>query len=363
MFRLFDSSTIPSEGVIISGNQRYLKTKAESILQILDAYFARSSFRLPNNHLLVQILRNLEYSLETPFEKVVESVNARTLYVAKHFNLTSEIDYGKPHKGVFYSHKDSEAVDYLFAKSSVDVNPFDDDRSWTALSPLTVMYHQVTDFHWLPPNGQPYGDPVGYSVVQVDIALLALQYREYCLEMARISDENVYNPNKFIVTRVLPKIYRSHIDHVMINQFMVKTGTIPETTPNLWLPIALPEMETSVKQVVNELYSKMAASRKTYGNTLATLPTIFAPSGLAALTLPSTVATRQSFWLQVLARFPHMEFLTELQGKGGRGVNTSYMSEFKREMGMFLNTKGYQQFKQPLLEEHFLEASERIMKY
>ena len=364
MFKLFDSGFFPSEGNILPTNHRYLQVRAELIIHTLETYFGKTSYRLPNNHLLIQILRNLEYSLETPFEKVVETVNARALYVAKHFYLTSEIDFGRPHNGVFYSHKDSEAVDYLFAKSFIDINPFDEDRSWVKLSPLKVIFHSATDFKWLPIDGQPKGDPEGYAVVQIDIPLLALQYREFCIEMIKdFNGEAIYNPNKFLVTRVLPKLYRSHFDQLIINQFLLRANILKEITPERKLPIVLPEIELTVKQAINSLYPRMVVSRKTYANTLSMLPTVFTKNGLEALKLPSTVATRQSFWLQILSRFPIMEFLTQVQGPGGRNVNRGFISEFKREMGVFLNTKGYLNFNQPELQSHFLSVTQEIMNY
>ena len=364
MFKLFDSGLFPSEGNLVPSNRRYLQVRAELIINTLETYFWKTSYRLPNNHLLVQILRNLEYSLETPFEKVVETVNARSLYVAKHFYLTSEIDFGKPLKGVFYSHKDSDAVDYIFAKSFVDINPFDEDRSWVKLSPIKTIFHSATDFNLLLIDGQPKGDPVGYSVVQIDIPLLALQYREFCIEMIKdFRGDAIYNPNKFLVTRVLPKLYRSHFDQLIINQFLLKENVVKENTPDKKLQLALPEIELTVKQTVNSLYPSLVSSRKTYANTLAVIPAVFSKSALEALRLPDTVATRQSFWLQVLSRFPHIEFLTKLQGSSGRNTNKTYINDFKREISVFLNGKGYLSFKQPELERHFLEVTEKIMKF
>ena len=364
MFRLFESRANPSSGVAIATNQRYLGVRAEVIVQNLKSYFDQSSFRLPNDHLLMRVLRSLEFSLETPFEKVVESVYARTLNLAKHFNLTSEGSYGVPHKGVFYSNKQGEVVDYIFANNSIDINPFDPDRSWTDLSPLKVLYHPVTDFRWLLPNGQNQSAIEGYSVVHLDIPLLALQYREYCLEMVRKhQDDAVYNPNKFLMTRVLPKLYNSHFDLLVINQFLLKAGVIPASEPKVWLPMALLDVSKSVQQSVDELYPRLTASRRTFTNSLEMIPSVFNKNAMEALKLPTTVATRQSFWLQVLTRFPMMEFLMDIQGKPGRDNNRSYVSEFKSEMGPFLSSKAYQNFQQPVLEEKFLEAVDRMMNY
>lgn len=364
MLRLFEDNKFPNEGVSIPSNQRYLKTKANELIDVLEKYYARSSYRLPNQHLLIQILKNLEYSLETPFEKVVETTQARSLYVARHFNLISELDFGKPHKGVFYSHKDSDCVDYVFIKNFVDVNPFDEEKNWINVSPLKVLTHPVTDFNFMLIDGQPRSDLGGYSVVQLDICLLSFQYREFCLEMLRsFKDDAIYNPNKFIVTRVLPKLFKSHLDYLLFNQFLLKEKMITATESYKKLPFVLPPLETITKQMTSEVSNNIKKSKKSYSNELASIPSCFLKNGLESLRLPETISTRSSYWLKLLSRMSAIEYLLESQGKTGRNNNRSLLNEFKRDLGYFLNSKGQTYFNNKTLEENFLTKAKKILDY
>jgi hypothetical protein len=128
MLKLFEQRPTPSLGSIQASQIHQLRVRAKSVYQTLTDYFQTSAFRLPNTHLLIQITKNLEYALDTPFDKVVETVYARAPYVARHFNLTSQISYGKYHKHVFYSSQYNDCVDYIFSNSIVDVDPFDKER-------------------------------------------------------------------------------------------------------------------------------------------------------------------------------------------------------------------------------------------
>ena len=363
MLKLFEQRPNPSSGSIQASQIHQLRVRAKSVSQVLSGYFQNSSYRLPNNHLLVQIVKNLEYALDTPFEKVVETVYARAPYVARHFNLTSQIAYGKYHKDVFYSSQYNNCVDYIFSNSLVDINPFESDKDWYDLPAIKAVHHPCTDFKMLLPTGEARVLWNGYSVTHIDIPLLALQYHQWCKKKVLQFDQDaVYNVNKFIVTHVLPKMYPSHMDYVMINLMGVSEGTIEETVNNQWLPIALPDMLQPAKAAVKELHKKLTNTRRPYIQTLESFPSLFSANGLEALKMPVVVPTRQLNWLQVISRFPVMETVMSLQGRAGLETNKSYLSEFKRDAGYFLNAREYQYVYPQTTQDALVESIERIMR-
>ena len=363
MLKLFEQRPTPSLGSIQASQIHQLRVRAKSVHQTLTDYFQTSAFRLPNTHLLIQITKNLEYALDTPFDKVVETVYARAPYVARHFNLTSQISYGKYHKHVFYSSQYNDCVDYIFSNNIVDVDPFDKERKWKDLSPVEVIHHPCTDFKLLPINGELRVPLSGYSVVHIDIPLLALQYRAWCEDMIKtFQHDAVYNVNKFIVTKVLPKLYPSHMDYTLVNLMGVKEGTVPKTENSQWLPIALPDMQKPAEDAVNELHKKLTNSRRPYLQTLESYPSLFQANGLEALKMPIVIPTRQLNWLQVISRLPVIETMISLQGKSGREVNKSYLSEFKRDAGFFLNAREYEYVYPQSSQNKLVESLERIMK-
>lgn len=362
MYKLFEKRYVPFEGTYEASEIRLIKSTVNVNFETVKGYFENSSFRSNNSHLLIRILRSMEVSLETPFERVVETTYARAPYVAKHFNLTSEGNYGTPHKNVFYSSAFNEAVDYIFYKSEIDINPFSEDKSWVNLSPIKVLWHPGSDFRMLVPNGELRTPFKGFSVVAIDIPLLVLQYREYCLEMVvKHETEAVYNPAKFLTTRVFPKMLKTQLDLAFFNKFLVKQGILEDVQPVNWLPIALLDTNSRINKAVNELYPKLQRSRGSYTQVLQTIPGIFQDNAFNALQLPDVLATRQAFWLQVLSRFMVVDFLFKLQGKKGREVNRGYIADFKRETPVFLNGNGPQLFQNTNVETTYLEMVDRFM--
>lgn len=364
MFKLFDNRETPTLGSLKPSQHRQLVTVSESIYKTLTDYYQFSSYRLPNDHLLVQIVKNLEYSLETPFEKVVETVYARAPYVANHFNLTSSLQKGTPKKNVFYANRNNDMVDYVFSNSLIDIDPFDEEKIWKDLSPLKVLHHTCTDFRLLPINGQNDIPWNGYSVVHIDIPLLALQYREWCLDkVMNFDSEAIYNANKFIVTNVLPKLYKSHMDYVMINLMAVKENTLSKVVHGRWLPIALPDIQKPAEAAINEIHKKLSMSRRQYMHTLESFPTIFSKNGLELLKMPFVVSTRQDNWLQMLTRLPVIETLIQLQSKPGRDVNKGFINDFKRNIDFFLNAKEYDNVYPIEKRKDMIEKLQKISNY
>lgn len=361
MLKLFEPNYKPTSGTYIPSQSRPNTVRAELTVNTLINYFSRSAFRLPGNHLLVQLVKALQYSLETPFENVVQSVYARAPYVANHFNLTSVLAFGTPHKSVFYGHRNNDVVDYVFSSNLVDVDPFSKDESWTELSPLKVIHHPCTDFRMLLPHGQNDVPWSGYSVVQLDLPLLALQYHKFQHEMKlKFDNEAVSDPNKFIVTRVLPKLYKSHFDYVTVNLFSVQLGTMEKVTHNRWLPIALPDMDKPMEQMVKEVFKKVVNTRRPFINLLETIPSFFHGNGLNFLQMPVEVPVKQLNWLTIMSRQPVMEYLLDVQGKPGRDVNRAYISDFKRDASAFLNARNYEYVRPLQNREKLIDFLEKV---
>ena len=197
--------------------------------------------------------------------------------------------------------------------------------------------------------------------MHLDLPLLALQYHKYQHEMKlRFDNEAVSDPNKFIVTRVLPKLYKSHLDYVTVNLFSVQLGTMEKVVHNKWLPIALPDMDKPMEQMVKEVYKKVVNTRRPFINLLETIPSFFHGNGLKFLQMPVEIPLKQLNWLTVMSRQSVLEYLLDVQGKPGRDVNRAYISDFKRDASAFLNARNYEYVRPLKNREKLIEFLEKV---
>jgi hypothetical protein len=328
----------------------------------LTKYWERSSFRLPNQHLLVQLLRTLDYSVDTPLTKVLENLDARWFNVARSFQITSAVNYGKPHRGVFYSSSENKVTEYIVALTLWEIDPFDPAHTWANVSPFKVLRHPANDFRWLLPTGIGQEHLKDYAVVAIDIRLLAMQYNLFKKEQIRLhQDQAVISVGAFLTNMALPKIYPSHIDEVMWNQCAAQAGLMSHRFPKQWLPISIPDIANHVKPMVKTAVARVEDSRRHYVQSLTILPTLFANNALEALELPAIQRTRQSNWIMVLSRWRHIQTLIDLQGRKGQSVNSTYLSELKYVLRIFLNEKAHRNFQNDALEEQFEEWAQRYI--
>ena len=362
MFKLFDDRPRSREGVILPYQGREGRTQADVIYATLTQYWERSSFRLPNQHLLIQLLRTLDYSVDTPLTKVLENLDARWFNVARAFQITSAVNYGKPHKGVFYSSNDNKVTEYVIALTLWDIDPFDPLNSWANVSPFKVLRHPANDFRWLLPAGHGQEHLKDYAVVAIDIRLLAMQYNLFKKEQIRLhQDKAVISSGAFLTNVALPKMYPSHIDEVMWNQCMAFANLVSYKTPKQWLPISIPDITNHVKPMVKTAVGRIEDSRRHYVQSLTALPTLFAENAMQALVLPEIPRTRQSNWITILSRWRHVQNLIDLQGRKGQSVNTPYLADLKYTLRVFLNEKAHRNFQNDALEEQFEDWAQRFI--
>lgn len=355
MFNLFLDKGQPKLGALNNPLAETIRRQFDYTEKVLTEYYSISSFRLPNQHLLVQVLRAMSFALDTPFEDIWGSVYARVPYVAKHYGFTSTISFGRPHSNMFYG--GDKFSDYVFETRLKDVEPFGDKKEWRDISPIKVVYHPVIDFHFLLPSGyrQPYTND--FSVTMLDLGLLVFQYHQFKIEQyALYGSDAVVNPSAFLVREVLPKMYKDHLNLVIINNIFRSGGfaELEEVDGIPWPPVSFPDMSIRVKPMATVIHRSMRKKGHDYARVLESIPLPRGKNALRYLILPRIPKTKQGYWLYWLARFRYMFELIRLGGDRGIKNNRKYITSLKTELGYFMGEKGYLSFQNKELEDEFI---------
>lgn len=355
MLELFLDKGQPRQNALRHPLAETLRRQLDYTEKAFESYYERSGLRLPNNHILVQFLRSLSFKLNTPFEEVWASVKARAPYVGKHYGFTSPISFGRPHHKVFYS-GDNSSNDYIFTTQLVEVDPFDDSGVWRQASPFRVLYHSVTDFHLLIPNGSRTCYSNNFSVTIVDTELLALQYHTWKIEQyARYNENAIISPEAFLVKNALPKILRSHFNLCIVNNVFSENGFDDNKGLNIpWPPLSFPDFAPRVKPMTTSLYRSLKNRGDDYARSLESIALPHGRNALRDMVMPRVPMTKQGSWIYWLARFRYMLDLMRLGGDRGIRSNRKWISALKRELLYFKNDKGYNSFGDEALKNEFL---------
>lgn len=362
MLNLFLDKGQPRQNALNSPLAETIKRQFDYTDMVLKAYHGRSAFRVNNNHVLVQALRSMTFRLEVPFEEVWANVNARIIAVARHYGFTMSNSFGSVHKNVFYGGKDFS--EYLINHSMHDVEPFGSKDGWREKSPFNVLYHPVTDFHFLTPNGynQPYTN--NFSVVMVDLALLVFQYHMYRIEQfAKYGEEAILNPQVFLTREAIPRIFNSHFKYTIVNNVFSPGGygDINEMRKIPWPPVSFPDFEPRIKPMTTSVHKSMQKSGSDYARILESIPLPYGKNALRALIMPRIPMTKQVAWVYWLARFRYILELLRLNGDRGVRSNKKHISALKTELGYFLNDKGPLSFRDINIRKEFEYFSGYVM--
>lgn len=352
MLNLFYDKDIPSRGSLNHSLNPGIQRLYTYIDGVLKSYWGHSAYRLENNHILIQVLRTLSQKLDTPWDEVYANIDARHPYVSRHFGFTSTISHGKHHEKTFYGGVNTK--EYILAEEIQEVFPFDSPYTWYGTCPLKILYHPCTDFNFLLPTGRemPYNN--SFTVMQVDVRLLALQYHRWkILELRHYRDKAILSPNIFLVTRVLPMLYPQWLDMVIVNRFFFDVN---DNINIRKLPVSFPDIGLRIKPMVESLNRTLKHKAHDYLYVLNSIKVPTAGDARQCLRLPKINQTRQSRWLYWLSRFKYIDAILRFGGTKGFKVNKQLITALKIQSRSIFEDNTYKDF--PELEDFLFMVRE-----
>ena len=335
---------------------KFIKDSYNAELNKVVKYYHERIDSVPQNHILVRCLNLIDAPLEYPIENFYNAVSARSEYVARALNLTTETNYGKIHKGIFFGNNSSEiiiATDEYFSLDRAE-------RDWKYLSPVRVLLHPKTDMQLIPPYGIDSSANYGLSVIAINIPILNIQYRAYINSLRSTSIDGDFLGTQYFIHRyVIPNMLYSMIDLTVFNRYRIlfekkEMGRMFERNP---FPIH--PYENKLDSILNK-YLEIAPNRTFfYEQYLLTFPSIHSSSIYRSLLLPNLTKTRQVYWALMLSRLEIMETIIMSLGVKSLVANKMHLVHLKRKLIRLNIEKIYQQI---LPNDLYKDTQERISR-
>ena len=329
MYNLFTDHYMSTSPVTKPPGFDLVKRIYQREIQTIQNYYNNRVFAVQGNHLLCNILNMARVPIQYEMNQFMEIVQARTPYVAKHFRLTSAIEYGVFHEGVFYGPGNKELI---FSDESY-FNPFEAVNNWKTLKPIKVLSHQISDFGLLLPDGKANSSKSGFCSVSINIPMLICMYRGFLTQqLAKIKDgtQSLLGVTHFVHMYVLPSMLNSHIDIVLMNRL---SNLFRETEMSISLKkhaFQVVDYGQRVDVIFKELLGRLEGNRGTYYAYLQNIPSIFHEDMLASLKMPDFSRTRQVWWALNISRFEISGLLMSVGGDTGRASNTQLMNDLNK---------------------------------
>lgn len=287
-----------------------------------------------SNHLLCKIINVATSSLELPLEKYMQITEARAPYISKLFRLTSSIDYGRIHYGVF---QDEDIPNILLSvEEYFDI--FDDymaDDKWMKLTPVKCIGHEDSSMSLHLPDGDRHTTTSGASFYTIDIPLLMFQYRCFLLHRQKVNDSgnsSVIGIPHFVHMYVLPNIIKSYVNIMMINRFCNLITGRPMDDRITRLPFLVIDYRQELDKAYSQIIKMTSHRKMEYEAYLRDIPTLPGSDGQSALQLPKMFVTRQCNWIFMISRLSIIKVLMKWGGDEAQHLNSVLLNTFRLKL-------------------------------
>lgn len=291
MHRIFKK--VPYRGAMISSKFIQAKFKLEESLNRAIEYYQGNSTYLNNNHLLIRLVTSLTFDVGTPLDIVYRSISSNSDKIAHSLGITTDVNSGK----IFTKELYTSNCAFI---STTYSNPLSIPH-WKHIRAVRVMTHPHTTLNLVLPNRLHSLDDSDYSVVGIDIPLLAVQYQQWVLTQEAKTILERDTVAQFVLKWVLPGMLKEQIDISLRNRFTnIALGTTRDEV-ELKEPIFMQgydaEFDKAYKDIIKYIRT---GSRRAPSEVMIGLPMFNSDNYWEAVPRNLQSLSMMSYWIQLL---------------------------------------------------------------
>lgn len=313
---------------------RYARDGLLRNLEKVKTYYRDRPMAVKSNHYLCRLLNSINIPTSLPIERYVDIADAKSWNISMAFKMNSPVYRGAIFKGGFYSSTDPEV--YVSVSDYFDI--YSAEQNWKSIAAVYPIHHNKTALDLLLPNGKDKEQSSGPTVIAINLPLLALQHRCFMLDQINIHGDDTSSyltTSHFVHMYVLPNMLDKHLDIALFNRFKHLVLGAPMGVSTKTHPFTYPKYESHVDAVYNDVLQGLNNRTGFYKQELLAIPTAVAPDMLHVLKLPENAPTRQTVWVEVLARLDVLAVLSQLGQDKGMMANKGDINYFIRQFKHF----------------------------
>lgn len=312
---------IPNEAML---KKRYLEDYSK-----LHSYLLSRKFTLPNDHILVKLIKSVNVSFKRDLYDYVETVYDVTPDLEAMLKLTSPLNFYLPnYKSNFYNNKCTEVL--ISVREDFDINKA--MKYWKNLEPLRVISHPFTDLSYTPLVGKYVSSNAsGMVYIFIDIPKLMFQYRMWIRDQL-VNGKKPDDITKFLIDYPLFNLMKSHTDVALFNRIHNVLRNVPSDPYNSKISLATIDNTKYADATATVFVSQIIKSPVRFDEIIQNMPTVFNKDYLNVIRLPDIAKTRQVKTVLVGARLKLFEFLLEVNTRQNSSINRSWLNIINNEL-------------------------------
>lgn len=356
---LFNSSPLSDKCAILPPNWNYVAKGLSANIERCTKYYQEQTVAAKGGHFLVRLLGSIGVPMKNHIERYHALVETKTMSLAQTMRATSSVSKGSLFKGIFYGENSQEVI--VFIDDYFD--PYIAEVNWESLKPIRCVLHPISDINYCIPDGTSSSTDSGLSVFEINVPMLAVQFRSFVLSNAKNfidKDTALLSTNHFIHKYVLSSMIESQVNMCLFNRIYNLVLGVPmgDTRRNL------PFYVTDYTDGIDKVFKEQIEYFKRHANNYKTIMLTFqSASGTLfdTLQLPNTATTRQIVWVDVISRLRAMEMLVTLARASGRGIDESVINEYKRNLRYYSSDRSLQHALYPEIRDDLDRIIYKIM--
>ncbi len=211
-------------------------------------YYRDSNYVVKGDHLINQLLLHLNVSLKRDLESYVRVCGQETERLARVFKLVNPV-VSNPvvRHGEFYNTDTKEFI-ILHAEEFDYLKAY---NNWEKIVPIKVHAHNFTDTTMHVPDGDYINNlrEAGYSVISINLPLLALQYKAWVDKVQSLQDHKTQTVN-FIYQYPLVNMQHRHMELVLINRLINTYRGLPVADFKGVHPMSVTNVDSHLDRVI-----------------------------------------------------------------------------------------------------------------
>lgn len=332
MQNLFNMTPPVSAGVLRFPSWNYVRTGLRRNLATVVQYYRNNPMAVPSSHLLVRLLHGITVPQGMSVDRYYDNVDAIALNLSMALKMTSSIYKGRVFDGEFYG-KDSPEI---IIGHNDWFNPEQAHTNWRNLQPVKILRHPFTNLGLHVPNGKRSGTEQGFSVISINIPLLAIQYRAFRMEEQRLADymgtTDQRSMYQFLHMYPLTNALFTQLDQTVFNRIEALFYGKPMGESLRRHSFFLTDFSAKMTEAQLKILDSIERNGKSFNIVLETIPAVVRDTLQEVAQLPDMAPTRQVRWALVIARLEWMVFLFGSAKGAASTRNQQEVSAIKRTL-------------------------------
>lgn len=329
--RLFTQPDFINAGALIPQQWEYLKERTHFKLKtVLTYFYTRAPYLVKHQSILTRLLHSLQTPLDLPLERYATVVEDDALHAAQFLKMTTVSQKGQVFVGGFYSKTDPEI--YIAVNEYFNVDHA--YRNWRSIAAVKPLIHPRTSLSLFLPNGTDQSEEKGLSVIWINPALLAVQYRaflEYCVKNKLDADMT-----HFLSRYVIPNMMVRGLEIAFMNRLMNQFYGLPVSDNEQSLySVMTPDLVYYDDTVIDHILTNLTRCKNRFEVILQNIPSFYKGNMLHLLSMPDTMPTRQIDWALFTARLKHYSFVIDCADKQTGSPNQNSLGQVRRSLSIY----------------------------